>query len=261
MVSQNIKSLRRKYHYTQEQLAQQLGIKRSLLGAYEEARAKPRLEILVKAATLFNVSVDQLVAEDMSRQEPVSQRHSPSEKPPLPVRSDTVIPLLEREAQAQYFSRREDQTYLAGLPTISLPMANSQHHTYRAFEITDDAMWPLTPGTIVVGQREENLQALEDGLTYIVCTRQEGMMARRIFNRIQENGSLLLLPANPAHVKITLSVLGKEVEVWKVICYISQQLPFAEKTASSAHTLDLAQLTALVLELQQEVIKLKEQKG
>ena len=46
IVSNNIKYLRRLNGLTQEQFARRIGIKRSLLGAYEEARANPNLENL-----------------------------------------------------------------------------------------------------------------------------------------------------------------------------------------------------------------------
>ena len=41
LVSNNLKILRKRNHWTQEQCADHLGIKRSLLGAYEEGRANP----------------------------------------------------------------------------------------------------------------------------------------------------------------------------------------------------------------------------
>ena len=39
LISNNIKVLRKKAGFTQEQLSAKIGIKRSVLGAYEEGRA------------------------------------------------------------------------------------------------------------------------------------------------------------------------------------------------------------------------------
>ncbi len=50
MVSENIKFLRKKNGWTQEQFSKKIGIKRSLLGAYEEGRADPRLNNLLNMA-------------------------------------------------------------------------------------------------------------------------------------------------------------------------------------------------------------------
>lgn len=64
-VSNNIKYLRRMNGLTQEQFARKIGIKRSLLGAYEEARANPNLENLVNIAKIFGTTVDNLLKNDL----------------------------------------------------------------------------------------------------------------------------------------------------------------------------------------------------
>ena len=67
IVSNNIKYLRRLNGLTQEQFSRKIGIKRSLLGAYEEARANPNLTNLKNMAQAFGVSVDQLIKNDLRR--------------------------------------------------------------------------------------------------------------------------------------------------------------------------------------------------
>ena len=66
LISNNLKYLRKKVSLTQEQMAQQIGIKRSLLGAYEEGRADPRISNLLKFSEIFNLSVDQLIGTDLT---------------------------------------------------------------------------------------------------------------------------------------------------------------------------------------------------
>ena len=65
IVSNNIKYLRKSNGFTQEQLAQKIGIKRSLLGAYEESRANPNLINLTNMATVFGTTVDHLLKHDL----------------------------------------------------------------------------------------------------------------------------------------------------------------------------------------------------
>ncbi|PWK25148.1 DNA-binding XRE family transcriptional regulator [Arcicella aurantiaca] len=67
IVSNNIKYLRRLNGLTQEQFARRIGIKRSLLGAYEEARANPNLENLKTIAQVFGTSVDSLIKTDIRK--------------------------------------------------------------------------------------------------------------------------------------------------------------------------------------------------
>lgn len=67
IVSNNIKYLRRLNGLTQEQFSRRIGIKRSLLGAYEEARANPNLENLKVIAQVFGTSVDSLIKTDIRK--------------------------------------------------------------------------------------------------------------------------------------------------------------------------------------------------
>lgn len=104
IVSNNIKYLRRLNGLTQEQFARKIAIKRSLLGAYEEARANPNLTNLKNMAAAFGISVDNLLKNDLrklretpdmslplnsSRQMTVSHSGSASAPTPAPARMPT----------------------------------------------------------------------------------------------------------------------------------------------------------------------------
>ena len=49
-LNENIRYLRKKMGWTQDKFSKKIGIKRSLVGAYEEGRADPRLSNLLKIA-------------------------------------------------------------------------------------------------------------------------------------------------------------------------------------------------------------------
>jgi transcriptional regulator with XRE-family HTH domain len=65
-VNQNLKYLRKLRGWTQQEMADKLQIKRSLLGAYEECRAEPRYPVLERLSDLFHVSIDDLLRLDMT---------------------------------------------------------------------------------------------------------------------------------------------------------------------------------------------------
>ena len=65
-VNQNMKYLRKLRGWTQEEFAQKIGIKRSLLGAYEEERAEPNYEVLETVSDIFKVTIDDLLRKDLS---------------------------------------------------------------------------------------------------------------------------------------------------------------------------------------------------
>ena len=66
IANKNLKYLRKLRGWTQEEFAQKLRIKRSLLGAYEEERAEPRIDILEIVADMFKLTLDDLLRKDVS---------------------------------------------------------------------------------------------------------------------------------------------------------------------------------------------------
>ena len=66
IAGKNLKYLRKLRGWTQEEFAGKIKIKRSLLGAYEEERAEPRIEVLELVGSLFKLSLDDLLLKDLS---------------------------------------------------------------------------------------------------------------------------------------------------------------------------------------------------
>ncbi|GAB3546094.1 helix-turn-helix domain-containing protein [Spirosoma fluminis] len=67
LVSENIRYLRKLNGLTQEQFSRKINIKRSLLGAYEEARANPNQQNLQAIAKAFNTTVELLTRQDLRK--------------------------------------------------------------------------------------------------------------------------------------------------------------------------------------------------
>jgi len=62
----NIKKIRSIKKLSQLAFAELFGLKRSSIGSYEEERAEPKLEIIIKIAKHFNISVDSLVNREIT---------------------------------------------------------------------------------------------------------------------------------------------------------------------------------------------------
>ena len=63
MVNQRLKQLRSENHLTQAQLAEILGIAKTTLAAYEQGKSEPNIELLIKLADYFCVTVDYLIGK------------------------------------------------------------------------------------------------------------------------------------------------------------------------------------------------------
>ncbi len=256
-LNENIRVLRKRLSLTQDQFAQRLEIKRSLVGAYEEGRAEPKLELLQKMAEVFSLSVDELIGKQFSSDSVLPERKISNNKEivVLTVNSSQRenIELVQHKAAAGYLNGFADAEYVKELPRFHLPML--KQGSYRAFEISGDSMLPLLPGTIVVGEYVDELRTIKSGKTYIVVTQCEGVVYKRVFNYLDDNGTLFLVSDNRQYAPYQLS--GSEVmEIWMAKAYISVQFP----DVNDKPDISVEQLAGVVLDLQKEILELKSKK-
>lgn len=256
-LNENIRVLRKRLSLTQDQFAQQLGIKRSLIGAYEEGRAEPKLELLQKMAEVFAISVDDLIGKEFTSESVIPDKRLSRGKDVVVVTVDATerdnIEFVPLKAAAGYLNGYADVEYVKELPHFNLPIL--KQGTYRAFEISGDSMLPLLPGTIVIGELVDDLRSIKSGKTYVLITQREGIVYKRVFNYLEENGTLFLVSDNRQYTPYQLS--GTDVmEVWMAKAYISVQFP----DISDKQEISVEQLAGVVLDLQKEILQLKSKK-
>ena len=61
MISRNLKSLRKKNQYTQEEIAEKINVSRQSVAKWENGESTPDIESCIKLANLYNVKLDDLV--------------------------------------------------------------------------------------------------------------------------------------------------------------------------------------------------------
>jgi transcriptional regulator with XRE-family HTH domain len=255
-VNENIKYLRKKFGYTQETFAEAIGIKRSLVGAYEEGRADPRLNNLLRMTEVFNVSVDTLITKEVSKL-PDEELHQ-VEEGKAKILSITVdkednenIELIPQKASAGYMNGYADPTYIEKMPRFQLPML-PRNATYRAFEISGDSMLPLQSGTIIIGEYIENIAHIKNGKTYVLLSKEEGVVYKRVFNYVDDNGKLFLVSDNKSYSPYQVD--AKDIiEAWESKAYISIDFP----DRKGGGEVSMEELSGIVKNLENEIVKLK----
>ncbi|SEN44097.1 Transcriptional regulator, contains XRE-family HTH domain [Mucilaginibacter gossypiicola] len=253
IISQNIKFLRKKKGLTQQQFADELGIKRSLVGAYEEDRADPKYDLLKTLATYFDVTIDDFINETINEKWQPKPKGNPANLRILSISVDKDenenIEMVPVKASAGYLNGYADPEYVAQLPKFYLPMF--KQGTYRAFEIKGDSMLPLVSGTIIIGEYVENWGDVKSGETYVVISKNDGVVYKRIGNKFKENKKLKLISDNPVYEPYEIS--GEDVlELWKAKGYISTQLP----SPSPEPTME--SLTAMMAQMQRSISNLQQ---
>ncbi|GJH41162.1 hypothetical protein RCZ04_17120 [Capnocytophaga sp. HP1101] len=129
------------------------------------------------------------------------------------------IPLVPVYAQAGYLNGYEDPEYIKELPMYNLP--EMRNGTFRMFQVNGLSMFPtLQDGSYVVGQFVENWEWLSDNRVCVVVTERDGVIVKRVLNKIRKYGSLYCKSDNRDYPHIT--VRAEDIkEVWECKMHLS----------------------------------------
>ena len=243
IANKNLKYLRKLRGWTQEEFAQKLRIKRSLLGAYEEERAEPRIDILEVVADMFKLTLDDLLRKDISDSK---TNYLAKRRAQKLSNGRTDIPFVPIKAAAGYLAGYGDPEFIDELNTFTLPMLAGGD--YRAFEIVGDSMMPTPSGSVIVGEKIQTLDDVTSNQTYIVVSKTDGIVYKRIMKNNKQKNKMTLVSDNPSYQPYTVSA-EDIVEVWQAQMIISK--------ANTQQRWDVNQLAGLVNNLQQQVSVLK----
>ncbi len=225
-IASNLKFLRKKHNLTQQQFADIMEIKRASVGAYEEDRADPKYDLLKKIADYYGLSMDELANDVIDEKwKPIPKSNASN----LRILSITVdqddrenIELVPVKASAGYLNGYADPEYVKELPRFNLPMFNQG--TYRAFEIKGDSMLPLPSGSVIIGEYVENWHDIKSGQTYVVISKDEGIVYKRIGARFKEDKGLKLVSDNKVYEPYWVDA-ADILEIWKAKAFISTEFP------------------------------------
>ena len=239
MANQNMKYLRKLRGFTQDEFAQKIGIKRSLVGAYEEERAEPNYEVLETMSDLFKISIDDLLRKDLSE----TKGSYISKRRQMKMLADSnIIHFVPVKAAAGYLNGYADPEFLDELNTFTLPMLSSG--SYRAFEIVGDSMLPTSSGSVIVAEKVESLDDVKNNNAYIVLSRTEGVVYKRVLKSNRSKNKITLVSDNPAYQPY-------QVNAEDVLEFWSAQLVIGK--VAQGQRWDVTNLASMVSNLQDQV--------
>jgi phage repressor protein C with HTH and peptisase S24 domain len=144
-----------------------------------------------------------------------------------------------------------DPDFIETLPRFSLPLPElSKERTYRAFQVNGNSMEPVPSGSYIICDYLQNWSEIKDGKTYVLVTRDDGVIYKRLF--VNDDDTLLLKSDNPEYPPYTVN-MNIVSEVWKALGYICFSFPAID-------AVNLEKLTAMVCKIQSELDELKKEK-
>ena len=219
--SDNLRYLRVKSNMTQQNIADALLIPRERYAKYE-GTTDPPLDCLQKISRYYHVSIDLLLSFDIRRVPYEDLIRLEDNRILLPITVDqdgeNKIELVPAKAQAGYLAGYSDPEFIEALQHISLPFL--RNGKYRAFPVTGDSMPPHKEGSFVVGEYIERLSDVVDGKTYILVTKTNGI----VYKRLNKNGKNSLVANSDNTIYESYEVKASEVvEIWRYACSIATQ--------------------------------------
>lgn len=73
LLPQNLRSLRRRFNLSQEELAQKVGLNRGNIASYENGTAKPKICNLLKLSHIFGISVVDLTLRNLAEENAIEE--------------------------------------------------------------------------------------------------------------------------------------------------------------------------------------------
>lgn len=241
----NLKYLRQLKGWTQEGFAKKLKIKRASIGAYEEERAEPNLDTLRNASHLFKITLDELLLQDLKNIKAKTYLEKRRQKK-LAGDDAATITFVPIKVAAGYIAGYSDPDFIDELNTFTLPMLSAGD--YRAFEIVGDSMFPTPSGAVIVGEKVEKMEDTKNSQTYIIVSKREGIVYKRILKSNRSKQKITLVSDNPSYQPYQINV-EDVLEIWQASIIIHR--------TNQQQRWDVNQLADVVGKLQNQVSNLK----
>jgi phage repressor protein C with HTH and peptisase S24 domain len=192
---------------------------------------------------MFKLTLDDLLRKDVSD---TKTNYIARRRAQKMTNGRTDIPFVPVKAAAGYLAGYADPEFLDELNTFTLPMLSGGD--YRAFEIVGDSMMPTPSGSVIVGERVHSAEDIKSNNTYIVVSKTEGIVYKRVMKNNRQKNKFTLVSDNPAYQPYTIST-EDVIELWQAQMVLSK--------ANTQQRWDVGQLASLVNNLQEQVSVLK----
>jgi transcriptional regulator with XRE-family HTH domain len=232
----NLKFLRKRKGFTQDQVAFSLEMKRSTLSGYENEISQPTVQALMTFSKYYRIAIDTLLSVDLSRLSELQLKQLEGGEDvfirggKLRVLATTIndenndnIELVNEKAKAGYATGFADPEFISQLPTFQLPFLSKQKK-YRTFQLSGDSMLPIPEGSWVTGEFVQDWNNVITGDAYIIFTIDDGIVFKVVENLLSESGTLRMYSLNPLYDPFDVHVSAIK-EIWKFVHYISKELP------------------------------------
>ena len=220
LIAKNIRWFRKQQQISQTEFASIFGITRASVGAYEEGRAEPKLELISRFAKYYNVDLSAFIDQDMSLSHEdsnqdtgkVSIETSTNNKSSISTKAGFVQEILEKTVPiAENTSKYIEKERFVKSSEIDEKI--TFYKSAKEYSLLDKSQWPFFTGCDAVFEcnphLEREINGYRDGLFFLcVKVTQEGL-----YNGVfieQDRSRLKLFEGD-------VNYTGSEKTLWRIL--------------------------------------------
>ena len=237
-IDEKIKAIINHFHLNNFSFSKRIGVTGTTIDSIVNGRAqsdgsrkktKPGYDVLSAIINTFNINPDYLFGKStVMLKSDVSGTQTYSGIPQVVAVNqddDENVIYVPIKARAGYLDGYGDPEYIETLPAFNMPQLNNG--TYRCFEVQGNSMVrTFFDGDLVFGKYVEDLRDIKDGRVYVIVSKNDGIVLKRVINRIEERNKLILKSDNKDGNYPTYTIDDEDiVEVWYVSMFASKQMP------------------------------------
>ena len=205
-------------------------------------KTKPGYDVLTAIINEFDINPDYLFGKSefmLMTNAPKGQTYSgvPQVVAVNQTGDENVI-YVPVKARAGYLDGYGDAEFIDTLPSFNMPHLNNG--TYRCFEVQGNSMVrTFFDGDLVFGRYVEDLKDIKDGRVYVIVSKNDGIVLKRVINRIEERDKLILKSDNKDGNYPTYTINAEDImEAWYVTMFASKQMPEPVDVYDRLHELE-----------------------
>ena len=215
-VGKNIKKIRKVNKLNQSQFADIFELSRSNIGSYEEERAEPKTDVLIKIAKKFSIPIEILITKEITLNDLTHFENSVHEKH-RPQRQVTLygnqIPFVPINQNKTYREQHKNKDFILSLNHLCLPLP--ENIRTRAFQLLTSEVL-ITKSNyhhddIFIGSfvNKKYYQTIPQNQPYIIVTKERIVCSHLSI----ENASIVL----KKNLEISSIKLDDVEEIWTLI--------------------------------------------
>jgi transcriptional regulator with XRE-family HTH domain len=244
---ENLRWILTKRNITPKEIAEVINVKVNTISNYTNGVSTPNYDLLDKIVKFLDVSADDILFGDLPGNDPGKKNapiFAPNAAPNenfsaltspkiVTVNQDGIdnIVLVSAKAATGYLNGYNQPEYMETLPAYQIP--GFENGTFRMFEVNGHSMMPTLKNRDKIIGKWCELADVKDAYVHILITRNDGIVIKRVLNRIKKDGVLILKSdSNGGEYPDMVIDPADIIESWAGVCKISRDLSDANNLYS-----------------------------